>query len=494
MENYWFHFRITCYTVENLWKSHFVVNIGVEYFPQFVYDVLRKEFEIMSTLEIFLDDYWTKTLDIIKGKVDEPVFNFFFKETKLHSLEDNIAEIACPSLVSFEVIQSEKNIILTSLETILPTISDVKFLQPHEIVQESQKEAVAIKRIKPNINVSHVFENFVVGPSNKESHSAALACAYSPGKLYNPLFIYGNSGLGKTHLLNSIGNYALKNHPELNVTYIQCSDFVDKVVTSIKNNTIAQFKIDMAQLDILLIDDIQFLAGKEKSHEVFFQIFNELVNNQKQIVITSDRHPTEINGLEDRLISRFRSGLSLSVNSPAFDTSMAILKQKLKSQSFDLNLIDEDVLSYLATNFSKDVRVLEGALNRLLFLTIDLQQNDIITLDVAIGAFRGQSGDNKETGELNASKIKRIVADYYGLTKSQLVSKARTKNIANARHIAIYLCRRHLDLSFAKIGDEFGKRDHSTVISSCEKVDKLLKKDPIFQQALVEIEKSINRM
>ncbi len=246
----------------------------------------------------------------------------------------------------------------------------------------------------------------------------------------------------------------------------------------------------MAQLDVLLIDDIQFLAGKEKSHEVFFQLFNELVNNKKQIVITSDRHPTEINGLEDRLISRFGSGLSVSVNSPAFDTSMAILKQKLKTQSFDCTLIDDEVLGYLATNFSKDIRILEGALNRLLFYTIDLGQNDIISLDTAISAFKGQQV-TKDNGEINPSKIKRIVADYYGLTKSQLVSKTRTKYITTARHIAIYLCRRHLDMPFAKIGEEFGKRDHSTIMASCDKVEKLLKTDTLFQQAIGEIEKSL---
>ena len=171
----------------------------------------------------------------------------------------------------------------------------------------------------------------------------------------------------------------------------------------------------MAQLDVLLIDDIQFLAGKEKSHEVFFQLFNELVNNKKQIVITSDRHPTEINGLEDRLISRFGSGLSVSKSTPpAFDTALAILKQKLKNQSFDCALIDEEVLGYIATNFSKDIRILEGALNRLLFYTIDLGQNDIINLDTAISAFR-PTNQQRTT----ASKIKRVVADYYGLTKSQ---------------------------------------------------------------------------
>ncbi|NLC42410.1 MAG: chromosomal replication initiator protein DnaA [Erysipelothrix sp.] len=441
----------------------------------------------MNTLEVILDNYWNKTLNSIRENVDDSVFTFFYEKTRLESLDDNIATIVVPTMVIREVISGEKEMILDSLSQHVDQIEDIKFLLPNEFEQEPEK---IIYTIDPNINESQTFDNFVVGPSNKESHSAALASAYSPGKLYNPLFIYGNSGLGKTHLLNAIGNYVLKNEPHLQILYIQCSDFVDRVVTSIRNQQIAEFKIEMAQLDVLLIDDIQFLAGKEKSHEVFFQLFNELVNNKKQIVITSDRHPTEINGLEDRLISRFGSGLSVSVNSPAFDTALAILKQKLKNQSFDCALIDEEVLGYIATNFSKDIRILEGALNRLLFYTIDLGQNDIINLDTAISAFRGQQ-TSKDTAELTASKIKRVVADYYGLTKSQLVSKTRTKYITTARHIAIFLCRRHLDMPFAKIGDEFGKRDHSTVMASCDKVDKLLKTDTLFQQAVGEIEKTL---
>lgn len=443
---------------------------------------------LMSTLEVILANYWNKTLNTIKENIDESAFTFFYEKTSLQSLEDNVATVVVPTMVIREVISGEKEMILDSLSQHVDQVADIEFLLPEEFEQEVPE--IPPQLFDPNVNESQTFDNFVVGPSNKESQSAALASAYSPGKLYNPLFIYGNSGLGKTHLLNAIGNYILKNEPALSVLYIQCSDFVDRVVSSIRNHTIAEFKIDMAQLDVLLIDDIQFLAGKEKSHEVFFQLFNELVNNKKQIVITSDRHPTEINGLEDRLISRFGSGLSVSVNSPAFDTSMAILKQKLKTQSFDCTLIDDEVLGYLATNFSKDIRILEGALNRLLFYTIDLGQNDIISLDTAISAFKGQQV-TKDNGEINPSKIKRIVADYYGLTKSQLVSKTRTKYITTARHIAIYLCRRHLDMPFAKIGEEFGKRDHSTIMASCDKVEKMLKTDTLFQQAVGEIEKSL---
>ena len=205
----------------------------------------------------------------------------------------------------------------------------------------------------------------------------------------------------------------------------------------------------MNNLDVLLIDDIQFIAGKEKSHEIFFHIFNELVNNRKQIVITSDRLPTDIKGLEDRLISRFSSGLSVGVDSPEFETAMAILYMKIRNQSLDENLFHEDALAYIATNFSDDIRQLEGALNRLLFFSIEFSENGQITLDTALSAFRGDFTPPKE---LDPKTIKRIVADYYGLTITQLVGKSRTKAISNARHIAIYLIRKHLDLAYNKIG------------------------------------------
>lgn len=339
-----------------------------------------------------------------------------------------------------------------------------------------------------NDDYEFTFDTFIVGPSNKFAHAASMAVATKPATLYNPLFIYGNSGLGKTHLLNAIGNYVSEHAPDKKVYYTTSEDFVNAVVNSIKNGQIQEFKEEMNDLDVLLVDDIQFLAGKEKSHETFFYIFNELVNNKKQICLTSDRHPTEIKGLEERLISRFSSGLSVGVDSPEFETSVAILKVKLEKQSVDPSIIDDDVLAYIASNFSQDVRKLEGALNRLLFYSINFSNSTRIDFKTAVSAFRGQA-QTIDKNDLTASKIIRCVADYYGLTKLQLVSKTRTKNIATARHMAMYLCRKHLDMPYVKIGDEFGKRDHSTVMSACEKVEKGLKNDETYRQAVGELEK-----
>lgn len=443
---------------------------------------------------MYLDDLWHEVKLMIKKSeyFDDTIYKTYFDNSQLTNLNNNKAVIAVDSYFQQLILSNEINVISSSLSRIL-NIDDIEC----EIVIKNEGTNTPIAQFsrpvekviqEDGVSPNHTFENFVVGSSNKESHSAALGCAYRPGQFFTPLFIYGNSGLGKTHLLHAIGNYVKNHNPDSSVLYISSSDFVRHVANSISNGTIEDFKDQMNNLDVLLIDDIQFIAGKEKSHEIFFHIFNELVNNRKQIVITSDRLPTDIKGLEDRLISRFSSGLSVGVDSPEFETAMAILYMKIRNQSLDENLFHEDALAYIATNFSDDIRQLEGALNRLLFFSIEFSENGQITLDTALSAFRGDFTPPKE---LDPKTIKRIVADYYGLTITQLIGKSRTKAISNARHIAIYLIRKHLDLAYNKIGEEFGKRDHSTIISACDKIEKGIKKDPILASAIIELEKKL---
>ena len=240
----------------------------------------------------------------------------------------------------------------------------------------------------------------------------------------------------------------------------------------------------------MLVDDIQFIAGKEKTHEVFFSVFNELVNNRKQICITSDRMPKDIKGLEDRIISRFNQGLNVNIEAPEYETSLNILKKKLASSGN--TQIDEDVLSYIATNFSQDVRQLEGALNRLLFYSIDFCPVDHITIKVAMEAFKDQISEDVGT-EMSINTIKKVVCDYYGINKNQLNSKIRTKNIAIPRQIAMYLVRKFLDMPYKDIGNSFGKRDHSTVINACERVEENIKKDPAYAMAINALEEMIKK-
>lgn len=442
----------------------------------------------MSLSQVYLDDLWSKCLNHIKTNnlIESIVFNQYFEDTFLTSLNDTKANVVVKTKLHKVILTQNETLISEVLSKFLNKSIGCSIFLENE-VDSNTSAPVIDEHYATNLIPHYTFDSFIEGSSNKESRSAAIACAYMPGKFYNPLFIYGNSGLGKTHLLNAIGNYVLTHYPDKKVHYTTSTDFVSKVVSSIKNNTIEDFKRDLLNVDVLLMDDVQFLAGKEKSHEIFFHIFNDLVNHKKQIVITSDRHPHEIKGLEDRLISRFSSGLSVGVDSPEFETAVAILKSKMEHQSLEPDLVDDEVINYIARDFSSDIRKLEGALNRIIFYSINFGQNKQIDLKTAVSAFKGQSYNDKN--ELNANKIKRIVSDYYGLTRQQLVSKSRTKNISNARHIAMYLCRKHLDLPFTKIGDEFGNRDHSTVMSSCEKIDKLLKVDFTLSSAITDIEK-----
>ena len=247
------------------------------------------------------------------------------------------------------------------------------------------------KELNDNLMSDFTFENFVEGPSNREAKTAALACAIKPGqKAYNPLFIYGDSGLGKTHLLNAIGNYIKENNSEMKVLYISSMTFVNDAVKAIKEKTIDEYKNQLNSLDVLLFDDIQNLSNKPQSKDIFFNIYNELFNNRKQVVLTSDRSPSQIKDVEDRLKTRFSQGLSVTINSLEYETAFEILKMKLKSHGINDNSIDDDVLSFIATNFSSDVRNLEGAINRLLFYSINFFNTQKIDLNVALEAFKDQ--------------------------------------------------------------------------------------------------------
>jgi chromosomal replication initiator protein len=445
----------------------------------------------MTEVQHYYQDVWSKAKTIIRedSSIDKVVYDAYFNESSLAFLNEERAVITVPSFVQKSVLSQKVSLIQDILEGLGYVVS-VEILLNDEYGPQTTESTIVHN---DQVRVEYTFDNFIVGPSNKEAHSAALACAFTPGKFYSPLFIHGNSGLGKTHLLNAIGNYIKKYHPEMKVLYTSGSEFVTAVVESItsKTESIENFKKRMFSLDVLLIDDIQFIAGKEKSHEIFFHIFNELVNNKKQIVLTSDRDPSEIKGLEERLISRFSSGLTVGLDSPEFETALAIIKARLNTQTLEgVGVVQEDVLSYIATNFAKDVRKLEGALNRLLFYAVQFGNGGTIDFKLAMGAFKG-AGNVAEKNEVSINKIKRIVSDYFGLTRQQLISNSRTKNIASARHIAMYLSRKLLDLPFIKIGEEFGKRDHSTVMNACEKVETTLKKDINYKNMVVELEKQI---
>lgn len=452
----------------------------------------------MSAQNSYLLKIWDDILEKIKDKVENVVFETYFTNSEIYEItKNNILQIKVPTNMEKMILEKFSGLINEIANDVLEGEYSVQVFNADELdvmlekigPQKTNLTLPLDLELADNLQAQFTFDNFVIGDSNKESHSAALASAIRPGEFYNPLFIYGNSGLGKTHLLHAIGNYAKKHNQNLKVLYITSNDFITKVVNNFKTNNIEEFKQDMYNLDILLVDDIQFLAGKEKSHEIFFYIFNELVNNRKQIVLTSDKHPTEINGLEERLISRFYSGLSIGLDSPGFEVAHAILLKKLEQQMINPENIDEEVVSYLATHFAKDVRKLEGALNRVIFYSINFGESDRITMDIATKAFKNET--KKQNDIISLDSIKEVVANYYGLTVKQIDSKNRTRIIVNARHISMYLVRKHLDMSYSQIGNEFGGRDHSTVISACDKIESFLKKDSSYEVAIAEIEKKI---
>ena len=443
---------------------------------------------------------WDQVLDNLRSheNIALEVINTFFTNIQIYDLTDTKAILVTDNIVNKRICSDSLDLIQAAFIEVLqldePIVVELytQFELPDNEMDEPKEIQINIKEFESMpIQPDRTFDNVVVGDCNRESQVASFACALKPGEFYNPLFIYGNSGLGKTHLLMAIGNYVKTYYPDKKVYYIESLKFVDKVVKAIQNNQIDQFKHYMCNQDLLLVDDIQFLAGKEKSHEIFFSVYNELVNNRKQICIASDRHPKEIKGLEDRLISRFSSGLSVGIDSPEFETSLAILRMKIKNSGNEIEDVDERGLNYIASNFSGNIRDLEGAWNRVLFYAIMFQKNkNYIEFETIVNALKNQVVVSEKDG-LSSKKIIKCVADYYGLTRSQITGKTRTKNISNARHISIYLCRKLLDLPYMKIGEEFGNRDHTTIISACNKVEKEIKKDTNFLAAVNEIEKLI---
>ena len=418
---------------------------------------------------IQLDQIWQKTLTLINENAhfDDAVFNAWFKEdSSLYDIDGELATIIVPFKINKQIMMESIDLIQEKLSQVLDQPVSCQILLRNEVDLLQPSSAVRRRNeimFEDKIKKEYTFDSFVVGKNNREAYAAAMSACHYPGKFNNPLFIFGNSGLGKTHLLHAIGNFVKENKPDEEVKEMICS------------------------VDYLLIDDIQRLK-QSTSQEIFFNLYNKLVSDNKQIVITSDIHPTELKGIENRLISRFSSGLSVSVGSPEFETAKAILQKKMEGRKEEI-MIEDEVLDYLATRFSSDVRKLEGSLNELFFKAI-LYNPEKIDLAFTQEIFK-ENPVIAVDDELTPKKIKKAVCEYYGLTRTQIESKSRTKNIANARHIAVYLCRKHLEMPFVKIGFEFGNRDHSTIMASYEKMVKLLKEKETFQQALLQIENKL---
>lgn len=340
-------------------------------------------------------------------------------------------------------------------------------------------------RSESNINSRYTFDNFVVGKSNEFPHAAALSVAENPGGLNNPLFIYGSSGLGKTHLMLAIGNYMLEKNPDLKPIYVSSEQFTNELVEALRKDTTPEFRDKYRNVDLLLVDDIQFLIGKERIQEEFFHTFNMLHQNYKQIVVTSDKPPKDLKGLESRIITRLGGGLIADILEPDIETRIAILRNKNEQENFQ---ISDEVIDYIAENVDSNIRELEGALLRVVAFsnltgkTVDLQMAKNVLRSIL---------DQKKKIVIDSNRIKNIISDHYGVSVEDLDSKKRPKDIAYARQVAMYLCREMTDMSLPKIGADFGGRDHTTVIHAVDKISSEIKADSTTKKTIQDLKRKV---
>jgi len=444
-----------------------------------------------------LTQLWDKALLKIKEKLNEDIiFQSFFQDSYIQQIHGEIIIVVVNSKLAAQLLKTRYyDLVSEVISDLTETSFKLDFVEESEI--NTSSPAPLIKKQEyfkdSRLNSSLTFDSFVVGPCNREAHQAALLVARNPGKMFKILFIHSHSGLGKTHLLHAIGNYILtEGNPNTKILYVSSASFVEEYVKFARgeheSNSLKDY---VSNFDVLLFDDVQFLSNKKNTQQMFFDIYEKMVNNGKQIVITSDKSPNEIKDLEERLVTRFNQGLVISIKEPDQNTCVQILEKKIESNGLDISKFDESVLYFFADKFSKNVRELEGALNRLIFHVLSLPNTDQVTLDIAANAVQGLIGGNSIATQLNEQKIINIVADYYSLIPSQITGKIRTGQIALARHIAIYLIRQNLDISLKKIGETFGGKDHTSIIHAIKHVENELKTNPEMREAINLLQKQI---
>ena len=427
---------------------------------------------------------------------DKPLYDAFFKKIRVYSVaSDKIVLVADGALSKTILEQKYARELEDRFYDLTMTRFTVTFIQESQIseaIEEQNDLAQYGDFFKGSfVDPNYTFDNFVVGQNNQEAQKASLIVAETPGNIFQTLFIYGGSCVGKTHLLNAIGNYIKNSNPEKKILYTSSQDFINEYLDFVNGDSKKEQLIKfLKRFDVFLIDDIQMLKDKKKTQEFFFNIYEDFRQNHKQVVLTSDRLPGELDGIDTRLITRFTSGLSVPVMKPDSHTCREILEKKLVSGGYDVSNYDEEVLIFLSEKFKDSVRNLEGALVRLNFYA-SLNKYERITLDVCADALRGMVDVSDAKNKVTEQKILNVVADYYSLSVAQITGKMKTGNIANARHIAIYLIRDMLDVPFKKIGSIFNGRDHSTVMHSVEIVEKMLKTDSQAKLVVEELKKRI---
>lgn len=444
---------------------------------------------------------WDKVLSNISQKVNKPIYEGMIKSIFPINSKDNYLELRVSNDFAKDVLTSRyTDHFQDALKETFNEDYDIEFVvQKDESKEYVYKEDIKVLpqvetqesdnnhssnnnlNLYNNLNTKYTFESFVIGNHNRFSNAAAQRVAESPGKAYNPLFIYGGVGLGKTHLMHAIGNYMMENSPDVKVAYLSSERFTNELINSIKDDKMIEFKNRYRNIDLLLIDDIQFIEGKERTQEEFFHTFNTLHDAGKQIVISSDRPPKEISALEDRLRSRFEMGLLTDVQPPDFETRIAILKKKAEMEGI---AVSDEVLHYIAGAFKDNVRELEGAFIRVIAHASLMNSPTTVSLAKTILG-------REPSKELTLDDIQNAVADFYGIMAEDLKSNIKTKEITWARHVAMYISRDRTKYALQRISLAFGRKDHTTVLHAYEKVKSMTQTDP---EIKVEIQKIIDKL
>lgn len=462
-----------------------------------------------------VDALWNNFLDKIKENISSLSYETWFKDTKLVSLKDNVATIIVPMpFHKKHLVENYKSIIENTFTSLTGTKFNFNFLLEEEWTMERDNDSddnsffkidesninkyskgVTLQTIEDaNLNKDYNFDTFIVGTSNRFAYTASMAVAEKPGKAYNPLFLYGKSGLGKTHLMHSIGNYIIENS-NLRVLYISSDKFVNDFINAVRYNDKNNFdKIDFFKqkyrnIDVLMIDDIQFLGNATKGQEEFFHTFNELYNENKQIIIASDRSVDDLKMLENRLLTRFNWGLTANITPPDFELRMNIIEKKIAHQESAKD-VPTEVIEYIANNFASDVRQLEGAITRVFAYAL-MMNRGVVDLDTAVDALKDQLTD-RSVYKNDVHRIQTVVCDYFKITIDDMKGKKRSQNINYPRQVAIYLCRTLANESFPKIGTHFGGRDHSTIMSSYRKIEKDLKNNEQLKVVIKELKQMLS--
>lgn len=455
----------------------------------------------MSFSKDELNHIWQETLNKIKDKLSNPSFKTWFSDTKPITIdEENRLIIEVPNEFIKDWLQNRYNDLITDIIKNLTNnpwtpifltteeLENINTKSEPETEQKFSKNNIKEKRIYNGLNPKYVFDTFVVGNSNRFAHAASLAVAEAPAKAYNPLFIYGDVGLGKTHLMQAIAHFILDHTPDSKVMYVSSETFTNELINAIKDDSTIEFRDKYRNIDILLVDDIQFLAGKERTQEEFFHTFNALHESNRQLIISSDRPPKEIPTLEERLRSRFEWGLITDMQKPDLETRIAILRKKADIEKLE---IPNEVIIYIANKIQSNIRELEGALIKV--IAYSSLVNREIDVELAQEALKDLVAKNNQLyKKIDINLIKKVITDYYNLNLEDMKSKKRTQNIAFPRQIAMYLARELTDLSLPQIGEEFGGRDHTTVIHAHNKIEEKYVNEVDFKTTIDKIREKIN--